>query len=83
MKKFFSTSGAESGPMEYDGEPDFVNTRFFKRQVKKEIKKQVKINGSHLGSVQYALHIQFPSLNTDAWKTFIEKEFIKKYNNVK
>ena len=82
MKKFFSTS-AESGPMEYGGEPDFVNTRFFKNQVKKEIKKHVKLPGSHLGSVQYALHVQFPSLNTDEWKTFIEKEFIKKYNNVK
>jgi hypothetical protein len=74
---------AESGPMESDGEPDFVNTTSFKIHVKKEIKKQVKIAGSHYGTVQHALKIQFPSLNIDEWKAFIENEFTKKYNNVK
>ena len=32
--------------------------------VKKEIRKQIKINGSHMGTVRTAIETQFPSIVT-------------------
>ena len=51
--------------------------------VKKEIRKQVKINGSHMGSVRTAIETQFPSINWYGFIEFAHSEFNKKYDSVK
>jgi hypothetical protein len=49
--------------------------------VKKEIKKAVKANGSHIGTVKHALSIQFPSVDFADFESFTKNELAKKYAN--
>ncbi len=58
-----------------------MNTKL-KNGIKKEIKKQVSIKNSHLGTVIKALSVQFPSVNLEIWEDFIIKEFCKRYANI-
>ena len=51
--------------------------------VKKEIRKQVKINGSHINTVKQAILVQFPSINFAEFYEFTKNEFSKKYASVK
>ena len=51
--------------------------------VKKEIRKQVKINGSHMGTVRTAIETQFPSIDWYGFIEFAHSEFNKKYDSAK
>ena len=53
-----------------------------KNAVRKEIRKQVKINGSHLATIKRAISIQFPSVNFDEFKDYTEEQIEKKYQAV-
>lgn len=51
--------------------------------VKKEIRKQIKINGSHMGTVRTAIETQFPSIDWYGFIEFAHSEFSKKYDSIK
>lgn len=53
-----------------------------KLAIKKEIRKQVKISGSHLGTIKRAFEINFPSYSWEDWKGFAESVMANKFNGV-
>jgi hypothetical protein len=45
--------------------------------VKKEIRKQAKISGAHIGYIEHAVKIQFPSVNFEEFRQFAIDEKMK------
>lgn len=51
--------------------------------IKNQIKKFVKINGSHSGIVKLKIKNLYPEVNIDEYSDFIKKQFELKYNKTK
>jgi len=53
--------------------------RLIKKGIKKFIRKQINIRGSHIGTVRAAFEIHFPSYDFMDWVEFTELEQAKKF----